>query len=205
MSTPTSSTMNLEKLQRVALKVFFTPQTASTFKTREVIPVFHRWIQTQAVDGLLIDVADYTHLPTGPAVILIAHEGQYSIDLTDGKLGLQYSQTKPLSGNPLERMTALTRTLLKAARLLENETLLGTPPRFRGDQLEYLANDRLLAPNTEETFTAFQSSFETLLATVSPDGDWTLEQDTDPKARFRVHALSSATATLDTLVARLIP
>ena len=114
MSTPTSSTMNLEKLQRVALKVFFTPQTASTFKTREVIPVFHRWIQTQAVDGLLIDVADYTHLPTGPAVILIAHEGQYSID-------------------------------------------------------------------------------------------WTLEQDADPKARFRVHALSSATATLDTLVARLIP
>ena len=125
MSTPTS-TMNLEKLQRVALKVFFTTQTASTFKTREVIPVFHRWIQTHAVDGLLIDVADYTHLPTGPAVILVAHEGQYSIDLTDGQLGLQYSRTKPLSGNPLERVKTQARTLLKAAHLLEKENLLGS-------------------------------------------------------------------------------
>ena len=73
-------------LQRVALKVFLTDD--SVLDPRDAIPVFHRWIQTHAVDGLLIDVADYAHLPTGPTVLLVAHEGHYSLDRTHGRLGL---------------------------------------------------------------------------------------------------------------------
>jgi hypothetical protein len=31
-----------------------------------VIPVFHRWIQEQIFDELLLDVANYSHVPDGP-------------------------------------------------------------------------------------------------------------------------------------------
>ncbi len=43
------------------------------------IGVFHRFIQKGQVEGLLIDVADYRHVPGGPGVLLIAHEFDYGI------------------------------------------------------------------------------------------------------------------------------
>ncbi len=52
-------------LQRIGLKFFFegtgeaTRKGAAPLRPRDFIPVFHGWIQTHAVDGLLIDVADY--------------------------------------------------------------------------------------------------------------------------------------------------
>lgn len=36
--------------------------------SRDVVPVFHRWLQDQRLPGeLLIDVADYSHVTGGPA------------------------------------------------------------------------------------------------------------------------------------------
>ena len=63
---------DVANLQRIALKIFL--DDASVLEPGDVIPVFHRWIQRQAVDGLLIDVADFPHMPTGPCVVLVAHE-----------------------------------------------------------------------------------------------------------------------------------
>ena len=68
MNLATMTPPLVDDLQRVALKVFLTND--SELDPRDAIPVFHRWIQTQAVNGLLIDVADYAHLPSGPAVLL---------------------------------------------------------------------------------------------------------------------------------------
>jgi len=39
-----------------------------------VIPIFHQWIQDQIFDELLLDVANYSHVPEGPGVVLIGHE-----------------------------------------------------------------------------------------------------------------------------------
>ena len=51
----------------------------------DFIPVFHRWIQKQTVSGhLLIDVHDYSHIHQGPGILLVGHEGNFSIDLADG-------------------------------------------------------------------------------------------------------------------------
>src|SRR5688572_5034855 len=51
-------------------------------------PLFHRWIQNNTVEGLLVDVADYKHVPDGPGVVLIGHDVDYGLDLTAGKPGL---------------------------------------------------------------------------------------------------------------------
>ena len=55
---------DVANLQRIALKIFLDDE--SVLEPADVIQVFHRWIQTRAVDGLLIDVADYSHMATGP-------------------------------------------------------------------------------------------------------------------------------------------
>ncbi len=200
VTTPTPST-HVNDLQRIALKVFLTHD--STLDPRDVIPVFHRWIQTQAVDGLLIDVADYTHLPTGPSVLLVAHEGQYALDRTDGRLGFQYTRTRPLEGPLAERLGGLGRTLVQAARLLETDATLPGPVRFAGNDIACVANDRLLAPNTTETLTAFRPALEAFLHTVSGEADWSLTREPDPGAPFAVRAQAPTPATLGSVASRL--
>ena len=69
----------LSDLHRIGIKI---PCTDAAFPTRELVPVFHRWIQTGAIPGhLLVDVADYDHVPEGPGILLVAHEGNLGIDL----------------------------------------------------------------------------------------------------------------------------
>lgn len=41
--------------------------------------VFHRFIQRGLVEGLILDVADYRHVPNGPGVMLIGHDVDYGI------------------------------------------------------------------------------------------------------------------------------
>jgi len=50
------------------------------------IPVFHRWIQERSLDELMVDVADYTHVPDGPGVVLVCHDAIYSLDTGGGEL-----------------------------------------------------------------------------------------------------------------------
>lgn len=52
------------------------------------IQLFHKFIQEQTLLGLLVDVADYAHVPLGPGVILIGHDVDYGFDSTGGKTGL---------------------------------------------------------------------------------------------------------------------
>lgn len=44
-----------------------------------VIGVFHRFIQRGLVEGLVIDVADYRHVPQGPGVLLVGHDVDYGL------------------------------------------------------------------------------------------------------------------------------
>src|SRR5262245_58264691 len=72
---------------RLSLKLF-AAQPIARGDLHRFIGVFHRFIQEAAVPGLLIDVADYAHVPDGPGVILIGHEVDYGIDLARGRTGL---------------------------------------------------------------------------------------------------------------------
>ena len=49
------------------------------------IEVFHQWIRDETLEELLIDVADYRHVPSGPGVMLIALEADYSMDHADNR------------------------------------------------------------------------------------------------------------------------
>ncbi len=201
MSAVASAPPDATAVQRIGLKVFL--DDGAVLSPRDVIPVFHRWIQTRAVDGMLIDVADYTHLPTGPLVLLVAHEGRYVLDRGDDRLGLQYVRTQPLDGSLETRLRTFAGTLVRAARLLENDATLPGPVRFRGDEIDLVANDRLLAPNTPDTLSAVRPAFESFLGTLSDGGPWTLTPRTGPGSRFGIHARTAARAPLEALAGRL--
>jgi hypothetical protein len=138
--------------QKIDVKIFTADGSHPAMS--ELVPVFHSWIQQRKVqDELLIDVANYAHVPSGPGVMLIGHEGHYALDLSEGKPGLLYSQRRPPAG--LDAPQALQRALshaLQACALLEAESALSTPLRFRADRLLVRFNDRLNAPNRASTW-----------------------------------------------------
>ena len=138
-------------LQRFALKVYL--EDPSKLDPKALIPVFHRWIQQRAIpDQLLIDVADYSHVPHGPGVMLMAHEGHFSLDSSDQRLGLMYTRKQPTEGSFGERFQAVLRATLQAHQLLAQEADLSGGLVFKNDEFVLVANDRLQAPNTTESF-----------------------------------------------------
>jgi hypothetical protein len=134
---------------KLALKFFADP--SSTVTCEELVPVFHAWIQNQAIPGhQLIDVADYKHVINGPGVMLIAHEGHFGYDLAEGQPGLLYARQRSMTGSFEQRLHEVAATALSACGLIEQA--LPGKIRFRTDKVSFRINDRLLAPNTAETF-----------------------------------------------------
>jgi adenylyltransferase/sulfurtransferase len=66
-------------MQPRRLSIHF-PAAEAAADLHAAIPLFHRFIQERAVEGLLIDVADYLHVPQGPGVLLIGHDVDYGLD-----------------------------------------------------------------------------------------------------------------------------
>jgi hypothetical protein len=132
-------------LYKIGVKIFVTnPQAVNL---RDFIPVFHGWIQQQKVAGhLLIDVHDYSHVHHGPGILLVAHEGNFSMDQEGGRLGLFYYRKRPLEGGFEANLKSVTQAALQACKLLESEPKLDGL-KFDTKELLVIANDRLLAPN----------------------------------------------------------
>lgn len=149
-------------LQRFAIKVYL--EDPSQLDPKALIPVFHRWIQQRAIPGhLLIDVADYSHVPHGPGVMLMAYEGHFSLDSSDQRLGLMYMRKQPTEGSFAARFQAVLRATLQARELLAQEADLSGGLVFKDDEIVLAANDRLQAPNTTESFEVLRDELGQIL------------------------------------------
>ena len=127
----------------------------------DLIPVYHRWIQQQAFpDMLAIDVADYSHVPAGPGVMLIGHNADISLDNRQDRIGMLYNRKTVLGGSFVEKLRHSYEQAVAAARRLEQE------PEFRGrisfdeSDVEVFIADRLVAPNTQQTFDILRAGIE---------------------------------------------
>ena len=164
-------------LYKIGIKLFVTnPQTV---RLRDFIPVFHGWIQEQKVAGhQLIDVHDYSHVHNGPGILLVAHEGNFSMDQEGGRLGLFYYRKRPLEGGFEANLKNILQTALQACTLLESEPKLDGL-KFDTKEVLVIANDRLLAPNDA----AARATIEPIIARTL--GKATLApQATDPRERL---------------------
>src|SRR5579863_9784286 len=147
-----------QRMQLEHVNVKLLVQTRDDASLEPLIPVFHSWIENQsAEDELWIDVADYSHVPAGPGVVLIGHEGNYSLDNTGNRLGVRYNRKAALDGSNQERLTQAARSALAACRRLEEEPQLDGKFRFNGQDIEIFINDRLIAPNNAATRKAFDT------------------------------------------------
>lgn len=153
------------------------------------IPAFHRWIQQNAAPELLIDVADYRHLPAGPGVILAGLEANYSLDLAEDRLGLLYNRKKPAEGSLPEKLRQAYEAAWAACRRLEREPEFDGRLRFDPNCCEVIFNDRLLAPNTPESFERLRRGLEEFFAGLWGEGTFTLERLGEPRERLRVRAV----------------
>jgi hypothetical protein len=189
-------------LHKFCVKYF--AESASAIRLDAFIPVYHRWIQRHAVGGMLIDVADYGHLPQGPGVVLIAHEADYAIDSSEGPLGLLYNQKTSSGGRLSDRIADGFRAVLGACMKLENEPEFQGKLKFKAGGALFIANDRLNAPNGEEAFQALRSDLAAALAKVYPSAVELRRVSTDPRSRLTVEVRSlEPVGDVSSLLARL--
>ena len=173
-------------LQRLGIKLYI--QDFSSFEIQELISIFHTWIQNQSIeDHLLIDVHDYSHVYGGPGILLVAHEGNFSIDMSENRLGLFYYRKQPLEGSSHEQLRSILKTTLQACQLLENDQNL-SGIQFKSSELLIIVNDRLQYPNTENTFDQFKPVLSKVLTHLFDSKNFTLNHRQDPQERFALVA-----------------
>jgi hypothetical protein len=168
-----------------------------------LVPVFHAWIQEQGREELLLDVADYRHVFSGPGVILIGHEANYSVDDTGNRPGVRYNRKAALDGSNQDRLKQAAVAALRACQRLESDPRLNSKFRFNGQEIEISINDRLLAPNAAQTRAAIQPELVSFLAKLFSGTGFDLSYDESPRNLFSVFVKSHETFSAEALLRNL--
>ncbi|HEY7305733.1 MAG TPA: hypothetical protein VH601_16525 [Bryobacteraceae bacterium] len=176
--------MKSENIDHVNVKIF--AREPDSIDLGDAIPVFHRWIRDAVLDELIIDVADYRHVPDGPGVMLIGDEANYSLDCAFGRLGLLYNRKRPSEGTFTDKLLQAFGSALLACSRLEDETVFQGKLKFDAGQCEVIVNDRLLAPNTEQTWVKLRPEFEMFFDSLLGSGAYAMKRVGESRERFRV-------------------
>jgi hypothetical protein len=132
-------------------------------------------------------------------MMLIGHAANYSLDNTGGRLGLLYNRKAQLDGSNEDKLVQAVRAALTAARLLEKENGL----KFNGQEAQLIVNDRLLAPNTLETFAALEADLKSLFDRLYKGFSYELNQKPDPRERFTVNVKATGAFEVESLLQNL--
>jgi hypothetical protein len=172
-----------DSVQHINLKIFI--EDTEAFDLADAVAVFHRWIKDGVGPEMLIDVADYRHVSAGPGVLLIGHEANYSLDNRENRPGLLYNRKAPLNGTFQTRLEQAYRAAREACDRLEQEAVFRGKLKFDRNAIEVFINDRLLAPNNDETWHAMRPEL------VKFFGGFTIERRGEPRDLFRVAVTKS--------------
>lgn len=165
------------------------------------IAVFHRWIRERVLgDRLLIDVADYRHVPDGPGVVLIGHDAHYAMDCGDGRLGLRYTRRRDPAAPVRDRLGEALRELFTAAIALERAPELGGALRFVTGELSIQVLGRLWARNTPEDLGRFQPEVEAVLGELWGAAPVQVAAESDPRRPLGLRLVLGAQPELDALL-----
>jgi hypothetical protein len=182
-------------IQRFCLKFF----AASSTQVDDAIfiDIFHEWIRLKRLSGVLLDVADYRHVPDGPGIMLISHEVNFAMDYAGGRFGL-LAQRKLGPGETHQvRLLDLVRATLSFGALLEVDPRLAGRLRLEAGRFHYMSNDRLLAPNTEAAFAALRPDLEAVATLIYPDRPASISRlDNDPRDRLTAIVDSGSAVTM---------
>ena len=181
-------------VQHINIKLFI--ENPQSVNLADYSAVFNNWIQRHVTEELLIDVADYLQVHHGPGLMLIGHEADYSLDNRAGRLGLLYNRKQQLEGTTQEKLAQAARAVLTAAQLLEKENGL----QFNTQEIQVLINDRLLVPNTMETFITLEPELRTFFDKLYGGTEYEISYKTDPRERFTVGVKAITRFDVETLL-----
>jgi hypothetical protein len=184
------------ELQHINLKFFI--ENGASLNLESFHGVFNKWIQKSLTNDLLVDVAEYLHVHNGPGIMLIGHSANYSLDLTAGRLGLLYNRKEKVEGTNKQKLAQAAHAALSAMQILEKENRV----RFIGNEVQFIINDRLLTPNTAETFSELKSDLESFFGTLFKGSNVTLVHSSlsEPRARFTLDVKSASAFDTQTLL-----
>jgi hypothetical protein len=171
------ATTTLEDAVRIGVKLY--AEDPERVDPARFIPLFHSWIQQDAIDGLPIDVADYAHVHQGPGVMLIGHEADHAIDLGEGRPGILYQRKRDPEGAFEERVLAALAAVDRAADRIEADPA-AAGVGFGRNEILVRVLDRRAAPNDEVTAEALRPAVEAAVAAARPGRAATIERVDDP-------------------------
>ena len=171
-------------------------------KDEELFRIFNEWI-SESSEEVLIDVADYKHLNHGPTTILIGHEANYFLESIDQSKGLVYARKQPQEGDLSTRLTLTLLASLRGCMKLESHPELQGRLKFNGNEVRFIANDRLQALNTEDNIQLFKQHLSPVLDTLFSPNNYTFENEKQPNERLGVIARTTESADLSDLFKKL--
>jgi hypothetical protein len=170
------------ELYKLGIKFFASPGQRVDLK--EFIPIFHEWIQKQIInDHLLIDVHNYSHIHEGPGILLVGHQGNFSVDFVEGRTGLVYYRKQPVPN-----LADVLKPAVQGCRLLTEDPRMRGRLNFSTDEALIFANDRLIAPNIEKTFSELNQQLAATLHGLFGKPFKLSRISDDPKDRLTIHA-----------------
>ncbi|MFQ5676300.1 MAG: hypothetical protein ACE5G1_10415 [bacterium] len=189
------------EIQYVNVKLYSETQEVPDFK--EFIPIFHHWIQKKAFDELLIDVADYSHVPAGPGIILIGHEANYSVENgPEERFGLLYNTKIVREGTNQDRIHYALQQAAKAAIRLQQDEFRDGRLKFSGQEVRLTINSRQLAPNEDASLIALRNDLQSVFGRYYGASNNALDRvSNDPRERFAVRAKAFVPVELASLLA----
>ena len=182
------------------LGVKFSLKHATSLQPAATVPIFQRWIQDATVPGMLIDVIDYKHVPDGPGIILIADEGDYAYDLSDGETGLNYIRKRGLGEDLSAALNLAFRHAIIAARQLESEV---DDINFDISRAKISFIDRQHYRNTPERYAAIEDDLRASLVDIFGVDVSIHRRYDDPRELLCVTATASQPIVSDAILARL--
>jgi hypothetical protein len=188
------------QLQHVNVKLLL--QNAKGLSLEPLIPVFHSWIEHQNGE-LLIDIADYSHVPAGPGVVLIGHEGNYSVDNSDDRLGVRYNRKAQFDGANQALLAQAAHAALGTAQKLEAEPRLERKFYFNGRDIEISINDRLIVPNNTASVEALDPDFQLFCQKLFRGKEYSIAYEPDPRALFTAKVKAAQPHTVAQLLEAL--
>jgi hypothetical protein len=166
----------------------------------KLVPVFHDWIRAKKIpDELLIDVADYAHVPQGPGVVLIGHQSDYYLDVADNRPGLLYSRKRGFEGDFQAGIEDTFRRALEACQMLEQEADLDF--EFATSEVFFRVQDRLRAPNADETYEAYEPALRQATSAFFGEAA-AFERVGGPREPFAVRINTGANGSVSEALAR---
>jgi len=190
-----------QELYRLGVKCYF--KRAPGLDLAAAVKLFHAWIQNACLPGLLIDVADYRHVESGPGVLIIAYEGNYGLSVSGSRPVFEYYQKRPGGLNLEARWLLACRNALQGAQQLCEETGLGVGLELDSSRLCLFTHDRLLAPNSSATAEALKPVIGSLLGKLYAGAPYSVRLQDAASDPFALHVRDAPVMNAAVLLASI--